>query len=64
MEVVNLAFGGPVRTNFVRNTKQSYQNDHVFMAPQLADRATSVAIWNELRERALSDHAGIIVELR
>jgi hypothetical protein len=64
VEVVNLAFGGPVRTNFTPKAKQSYQNDHIFMTARLADRVTSVAVWNEPPGRALSDHAGIIIELR
>jgi hypothetical protein len=62
IEVLSLAFGGPVRTNFARSTKHSYQNDHVFMTGSIAKRVRSVAVWNE-PHATLSDHAGIVVTL-
>lgn len=62
VEVVSDAFGGPVRTNFARGTKNSYQNDHVFVTTKLAEQVRSVAVWNE-PGRTVSDHAGIVVTL-
>jgi endonuclease/exonuclease/phosphatase family metal-dependent hydrolase len=62
VEVVSDTFGGPVRTNFTRQAKRSYQNDHVFITMALAERVRSVCVWNEPR-MALSDHAGIVISL-
>lgn len=63
VEVVNRTFGGPVRTNFTKVAKRSYQNDHVFMAATVAERVEQVAIFNEPAP-GCSDHAGIVVTVR
>ncbi len=60
-EVVAAVFGGPVRTNFTRNTKRSYQNDHVFASADMAASVRRVSLWNE-PGRTVSDHAGIAVD--
>jgi len=62
VEAVSMSFGGPVRTNFVKNATHSYQNDHVFMTGDVAERVQSVAVWME-PSRKVSDHAGIVVTL-
>lgn len=61
IELVAKLFGGPVRTNFTRRTKRSYQNDHVFVSPTFADAVARVSVWNE-PDRLVSDHAGIEVD--
>lgn len=61
VEVLGLTFGGVVRTNFVRNTKRAYQNDHVFVTAGLVDRVRSVGVWHEPGS-PLADHAGIWFE--
>lgn len=62
VEVVSLAFEGPMRTNFTAIAKRSYQNDHFFVTSSLVGRVSSVAIWNEPPPRC-SDHAGLLVTL-
>jgi len=63
LEVVATVFGGPVRTNFTRQAKRSYQNDHVFVSTTVAAAVQRVSVWNE-PERSESDHAGIEVDFR
>ena len=63
VEVVNKTFGGPVRTNFARVAKRSYQNDHVFVTSGIAACLEQVAVFNEPAP-GCSDHAGIVATFR
>jgi endonuclease/exonuclease/phosphatase family metal-dependent hydrolase len=63
VEIISNAFSGPVRTNFTPRATKAYQNDHVFMTSAVAERVRSVAVFNELPLRRLSDHAGLAIVL-
>lgn len=62
LEAVSSTFKGKVRTNFAVRTVKPYQNDKVFLTPELARRLRSVAVWHEPDSR-VSDHAGLLVTL-
>ena len=62
VEAVSTTFRGKVRTNLMHQTKNSYQNDQVFLTADLATRLRSVSVWCEPGAR-LSDHAGITVTI-